>query len=60
MKRKMVQVSGNISLEYKINEKFNNTVTLSNTYIKRIYQAAPGSGNTQKDNYYGDRYSYSL
>ena len=43
-----MQVSGNISLEYKINEKFTNTVTLSNTYIKRVYQAAPGSGNTQK------------
>ena len=31
-----MQVSGNISLEYKINEKFTNTVTLSNTYIKRV------------------------
>jgi len=54
-----VQASGNISFEYQLNEKFNNTLTLANTYIKRIYQAAPGSGNTQKDNYYGDRYSYS-
>ncbi len=54
-----VQASGNISLEYKLSEKFTNTVSLGNTYIKRVYQAAPGSGNTQKDNYYGDRYSYS-
>ncbi len=54
-----MQASGNISLEYKMNEKFTNTVTLGNTYIKRVYQAAPGSGNPQKDNYYGDRYSYS-
>ena len=54
-----VQASGNISFEYELNEKFNNTLTLANTYIKRIYQAAPGSGNIQKDNYYGDRYSYS-
>ena len=54
-----VQASGNISFEYQLNQKFNNTLTLANTYIKRIYQAAPGSGNTQKDNYYGDRYSYS-
>ncbi len=54
-----VQASGNISLEYQLNDKFTNTISLGNTYIKRIYQAAPGSGNTQKDNYYGDRYSYS-
>ena len=54
-----MQASGNMSLEYKVNEKFTNTVTLANTYIKRVYQAAPGSGNPQKDNYYGDRYSYS-
>ena len=54
-----VQASGNISLEYKLNEKFTNSISLGNTYIKRAYQAAPGSGNAQKDNYYGDRYSYS-
>ena len=54
-----MQASGNMSLEYKVNEKFTNTVTFGNTYIKRVYQAAPGSGNPQKDNYYGDRYSYS-
>ena len=54
-----VQASGNISLEYKMNKKFTNTVSIGNTYIKRVYQAAPGSGNEQKDNYYGDRYSYS-
>ena len=37
-----MQVS-NISLEYKINEKFTNTVTLSNTYIKRCTSSS-GSG----------------
>ena len=36
---------------------FQNKITYANTYIKRIYGAAPGSGNTIKDNYYGDRYA---
>ena len=54
-----VQSSANLSLEYKANENFINEVSLAKTYIKRIYNAAPGSGNTVKDNYYGDRYNYS-
>ncbi len=53
-----LQSSANLSLEYNFNEKFNNEVSLAQTYIKRIYSAAPGSGNTEKDNYYGERYNY--
>ena len=53
-----VQSSANISLEYEHNKNFINEVSLAKTYIKRIYNAAPGSGNTAKDNYYGDRYNY--
>ena len=53
-----VQSSANISLEYNYNKNFINEVSLAKTYIKRIYNAAPGSGNTVKDNYYGDRYNY--
>ena len=53
-----VQSSANISLEYKYNKNFINEVSLAKTYIKRTYNAAPGSGNTVKDNYYGDRYNY--
>ena len=45
-------------LEYEHNKKFISEASLSQTYIKRIYNAAPGSGNTFKDNYYGDRYNY--
>ena len=52
-----IQSSANLALEYKYNKKFVNEVSLSKTYIKRIYNAAPGSGNP-KDNYYGDRYHY--
>ena len=43
---------------YKFNEKFMNKLSLSSTYIKRSYDAAAGSGNLTKDNYYGERYSY--
>ena len=53
-----IQSSSNLSLIYKLNEKFNNKFTLGKTYIKRIYGAASGSGNTIKDNYYGDRYTF--
>ena len=54
-----LQSSAKLSLEYSINEKFNNEVSLAQNYVKRIYNAAPGSGNTVKDNYYGERYNYS-
>ena len=47
--------SGNIALVYKPNKKFTNKFTLANTYIKRIYHPAAGSGNTVQDNYYGER-----
>jgi len=53
-----IQSSANLALEYKYNKKFINEVSLSQTYIKRIYNAAPGSGNPTKDNYYGGRYNY--
>ena len=53
-----IQSSANLAFQYKYDEKFINEVSLSQTYIKRIYNAAPGSGNTIKDNYYGDRYNY--
>ena len=53
-----IQSSSNLSLIYKLNEKFDNKFTLGKTYIKRIYGAASGSGNTIKDNYYGDRYTF--
>ena len=53
-----MEASSNISLVYKPMENFTNKFTVANTYIKRIYAAAPGSGNTSKDNYYGDRYSF--
>ena len=54
-----IQSSANFSLKYDLNKKFNSELSISNTYIKRIYNAAPGSGNTIKDNYYGNRYNYS-
>ena len=53
-----IQSSANLMLEYEHNKKFISEASLSQTYIKRIYNAAPGSGNTFKDNYYGDRYNY--
>tara|TARA_Y100000816_G_scaffold280467_1_gene253857 strand:+ start:568 stop:2502 length:1935 start_codon:yes stop_codon:yes gene_type:complete len=53
-----IQSSANLMLEYEHNKKFISEASLSQTYIKRIYNAAPGSGNTIKDNYYGDRYNY--
>lgn len=53
-----IQSSANLALEYKYNKKFINEISLSQTYIKRTYNAAPGSGNSIKDNYYGDRYNY--
>ena len=52
-----VRSSSNISFVYKPNKKFSNKFTLGKTYIKRTYQAAPGSGNIYKDNYYGDRHA---
>ena len=53
-----LEASSNVSLIYKPIENFKNKFTLANTYIKRIYNAAPGSKNTSKDNYYGDRYAF--
>ncbi len=53
-----VEASTNVSLIYKPIEKFTNKFTVANTYIKRIYNRSPNSGNTQQDNYYGERYSY--
>jgi len=53
-----VESATNISLIYKPIEKLTNKFTVANTYIKRIYAAAPGSKNTAQDNYYGDRYAY--
>jgi len=53
-----LEASSNIALVYKPMENFTNKFTLANTYIKRIYNAAPGSANTSKDNYYGDRYAF--
>ena len=47
------------ALNYKLNEKFSNKLSLTSSYIKRSYDAAAGSGNLIKDNYYGERYSYS-
>ncbi len=53
-----IQSSANLAFEYKYDEKFVNEISLSQTYIKRKYNAAPSSGNPIKDNYYGDRYNY--
>ena len=53
-----IESSANISLTHKSTEKLTNKFTVANTYIKRIYAAAPGSKNTAQDNYYGDRYAY--
>jgi len=52
-----VESATNISLIHKPIEKLTNKFTVANTYIKRIYAAAPGSKNTAQDNYYGDRYA---
>ena len=51
----VINSSSNVALVYKPNEKFTNNFTLANTYIKRRYNPAAGSGNTVKDNYYGER-----
>ena len=53
-----VESATNVSLIHKPIEKLTNKFTVANTYIKRIYAAAPGSKNTAQDNYYGDRYAY--
>ena len=53
-----LQSSSSIGLIYKLNEKFKSKFTIANTYIKRVYGDAPNSGNTLKDNYYGERYTY--
>ena len=52
-----VQSSSNIGLVYKPNSQFTNKFTIANTYIKRIYEDTPNSGNAQQDNYWGNRYS---
>tara|TARA_A100001011_G_scaffold216267_1_gene224191 strand:+ start:1457 stop:3427 length:1971 start_codon:yes stop_codon:yes gene_type:complete len=53
-----VEASTNVSLIYTPIENFTNKFTVANTYIKRIYNRSPNSGNKQQDNYYGERYSY--
>jgi len=53
-----LQSSSSFGLTYKANEKFKSKFTIANTYIKRVYGDAPNSGNTVKDNYYGERYTY--
>ena len=45
-------------LIYKINDKFQNSLSLSKSYNKRVYGATPNSGNSLQDNYYGERYTY--
>ena len=45
-------------LTYKLNKNFQNSLSLSKSYNKRIYGAAPNSGNILQDNYYGERYTY--
>ena len=52
-----VQSSSNIALVYTPNQQFTNKFTLAKTYIKRVYAATPLSGNVEKDNYAGDRYT---
>jgi len=54
-----IQSSAHISLLYSPNAKFNNKLTLANTYVKRDYAAAPNSGNIKQDIYYGERYALS-
>ncbi len=53
-----VESSSHVALIYKPIENFTNKFTFAKTYIKRVYGYAPGSGNTVKDNYYGDRYAF--
>lgn len=50
--------SANVSLVYKPMENFTNKFTVANTTIRRVYADAPGSNNTIKDNYAGDRDAY--
>lgn len=52
-----VEGSYNINFIFKPIANFTNKFTFANTYIKRIYSDSPGSKNTVKDNYYGERYS---
>ena len=52
-----LEVSYNINVIHKTMKDFTNNFTFANTYIKRIYSDSPGSKNTVKDNYYGERYS---
>jgi len=54
-----IQTTAHISLLYNPNAKFNNKLTLANTYLKRDYAAASNSGNTKEDYYYGERYALS-
>ena len=54
-----IQTTAHISLLYNPNAKFNNKLTLANTYLKRDYAAATNSGNTKEDYYYGERYALS-
>lgn len=49
----------NINIIYDINNSFSNKLSLSKTYIKRVYGATENSGNPLQDNYYGDRYFFS-
>ena len=53
-----VEASTNVSLIYKPIDRLTNKFTVANTYIERIYNRSPNSGNKQQDNYYGERYSY--
>ena len=53
-----VEASTNVSLIYKPIDKLTNKLTVANTYIERIYNRSPNSGNKQQDNYYGERYAY--
>ncbi|MDB9746736.1 TonB-dependent receptor [Candidatus Pelagibacter sp.] len=53
-----LESSTNISLIHKPIDKLTNKFTVANTYIERVYSAAPGSKNTKQDNYYGERYAY--
>lgn len=54
------QSSSSFSLSYKPNDHSSNKLHLSNMFVKRIYNAAPGSGNLEKDKYYGNRNSLSI
>ena len=50
------QSSANLSLEYKNNDKFSNELSLSQNYIRRIYNARQ-EWKYYKDTY-GGKYSY--